>query len=190
MSVVTRIPKLRRQALRNRAFVEWRGQRYYLGPWGDEETELNHRKFVRENVLADVIKASDPEGVSEVRVRHLILRYLRLGTSHCCADERATLASIGGELVEFCGEVHVNHFGPSRLREFREHIVETGNRRSAKKGVFKAVSRGYVNTQIKRIRRMFRWGVEHELVPAAVLEGLRAVSPLKEGSPQDRKSVV
>ncbi|MEQ8637444.1 hypothetical protein [Gimesia maris] len=42
-------------------------------------------------------------------------------------------------------------------------------------------SRPYINRQVNRIRRMFRWGTENELVPPNVLHALCAVSPLKRG---------
>ena len=42
-------------------------------------------------------------------------------------------------------------------------------------------SRPYVNHQVNRVRRAFRWGVENELAPASVLHGLQAVAPLKRG---------
>jgi integrase len=43
------------------------------------------------------------------------------------------------------------------------------------------VTRRSINGRIGRIRRMFRWGTENELVPAGVYEALRAVTGLREG---------
>jgi integrase len=42
-------------------------------------------------------------------------------------------------------------------------------------------SRPYVNHQINRVRRLFRWAVVHEMVPASVLHGLQAVDGLRCG---------
>lgn len=42
-------------------------------------------------------------------------------------------------------------------------------------------SRGYINDQVDRIRRMFKWAVESELVPPTVYDGLRAVPGLRRG---------
>jgi integrase len=48
--------------------------------------------------------------------------------------------------------------------------------------------RNEVNKRTKRIRRVFKWGVENEMVPSQVLHGLQAVSPLKRGRSEARES--
>jgi integrase len=45
----------------------------------------------------------------------------------------------------------------------------------------RGLSRHHINKQIGRVRRIWRWGVEHELVAAGVLASLEAVAPLKRG---------
>jgi hypothetical protein len=42
-------------------------------------------------------------------------------------------------------------------------------------------SRSYVNKHMVRVRHVFRWGAENELVPASVYESLRAVPGRKRG---------
>jgi integrase len=42
-------------------------------------------------------------------------------------------------------------------------------------------SRNYVNSQVNRIKRMFKWAVAEELVPPAVSHGLSAVAGLRLG---------
>jgi integrase len=63
----------------------------------------------------------------------------------------------------------VDEFGPLCLQALRESMVELG------------WSRKYINKQISRVRRMFRWGVSHELVKAETYHALRAVEDLKKG---------
>ncbi len=60
-------------------------------------------------------------------------------------------------------------FGPLALKRVRDAMVSAG------------WSRGTVNQQVGRLRSVFRWGVEQEMLPPTVLEGLRALSPLKRG---------
>ncbi len=43
------------------------------------------------------------------------------------------------------------------------------------------LSRKTINDRINRIRRIFRWGVENDMVPPSVLHGLDAVAPLRKG---------
>jgi integrase len=49
-------------------------------------------------------------------------------------------------------------------------------------------SRGHINSQIKRVKRMFRWAVENELIPPAVHQGLCAVAGLKQGRSAARET--
>ena len=42
--------------------------------------------------------------------------------------------------------------------------------------------------EIQRLRRMFKWGVENEMVPSSILHGLQAVAALKRGRSEARES--
>jgi len=48
--------------------------------------------------------------------------------------------------------------------------------------------RNYVNAQTNRLRRLFKWAVENEMVPAAVIHGLQAVAGLRAGKSPARES--
>jgi integrase len=60
-------------------------------------------------------------------------------------------------------------FGPLALKAVRHKMVEAGYARST------------VNDSVHRIRRMFRWGVENELVAPSILQALEAVTALVKG---------
>ncbi len=49
-------------------------------------------------------------------------------------------------------------------------------------------SRKYINKAVDRIRRMFRWGVENELVPPSVKQKLEAVAGLRKGRSKARET--
>ena len=63
----------------------------------------------------------------------------------------------------------VTDFGPLALKAVRHKMVEAGYARST------------VNDSVHRIRRMFRWGVENELVTPSILQALEAVTALAKG---------
>ncbi len=74
------------------------------------------------------------------------------------------------KLVRACyGTTVVSEFGPLALKAIRQCMIDQN------------LSRQYVNAQIGRVKRMFKWGVAEELVPASVLHGLMAVSGLCRG---------
>ena len=63
----------------------------------------------------------------------------------------------------------VMNFGPKALKGLRAAMVEKG------------WARRYINKQISRVVRMFKWGVEEQLVPSHVWQALTAVEGLKKG---------
>ena len=79
-------------------------------------------------------------------------------------------------LMALYGCSAIAKFGPSSLKVVRQRMVESG------------LSRKVVNARINRIRRIFKWGVENELVEPRVLQVLQAVAPLKQGRTQARET--
>jgi integrase len=49
-------------------------------------------------------------------------------------------------------------------------------------------SRTYVNSQVDRLRRIFRWGASEQLVPVAAYEALRTVEGLRRGRAEAREA--
>jgi integrase len=60
-------------------------------------------------------------------------------------------------------------FSPLKLQAVRDAMVSKG------------WSRMYINSQVKRLRRIFRWAASVELLPAAIHQALASVDPLKRG---------
>jgi integrase len=67
-------------------------------------------------------------------------------------------------------------FGPKALKACRRQMIVKG------------WSRTYVNAQVDRIRRMFKWAVSEELLGAGVYESLRAVAGLRAGKTEARET--
>lgn len=67
------------------------------------------------------------------------------------------------------GELPAREFSPLKLKAVREEYVKAG------------WGRQYVNAQVSRVRRMFRWAVGEELIPESVWLALRSVTDLPPG---------
>jgi integrase len=82
-------------------------------------------------------------------------------------------------LRELFEDERVVDFGPVSLKTVRQAML------SAK------LSRRVINARVNRIRRVFKWGVENELVGPEILHALQAVAPLKKGrsSAPERREV-
>jgi integrase len=74
------------------------------------------------------------------------------------------------------GRSLVIDFGPLKLKAVREEMVT------------KDWCRKTVNDQIGRIKRMFKWAVENELIPPDLYHGLQAVGGLRAGRSSARES--
>src|SRR5262249_4683773 len=77
---------------------------------------------------------------------------------------------------ELYGATRAIDFGPLALKACRQRMIETD------------WSRSYTNAQVDRIRRMFRWAVAEELLPASAYENLRAVAGLRFGKTEARET--
>ena len=64
------------------------------------------------------------------------------------------------------------------LREVRDARINGDTHASPPR---KPWSRNYVNSQIHRLCRMFKWAASHEMIPADVFERLKTVPALRRG---------
>ena len=183
----TRIPKRRLHKPSGLAFVQIRGKRYYLGPYGSPKSQEEYHK-----VLAKLTGSPEAEAdalVADIRARHaltlneLLLSYWRHAQEYyATGDEAANMWPIVELLMDSYGTIEAAKFGPLALKSLRQKMIETPNSR----GMLN--TRTYINQQVNRIRRIFKWAVEEELVSATVLHALQAVSPLKYGRCPARES--
>lgn len=68
-----------------------------------------------------------------------------------------------------CSDLPAKDFGPTRLKEVRQLLINAGH------------CRKYINKNVDRIRRMFKWAVGEEMIPVEVHTALTTVPGLKRG---------
>ncbi len=83
--------------------------------------------------------------------------------------EALNCACAFAHLVGLAGDIDVDDICPRILKQTRSVMIESG------------LARTTINARVNRIRRVFRWAVEEELVDAGVLARLQAVRPLLAG---------
>jgi integrase len=79
-------------------------------------------------------------------------------------------------LLECFPSLPVDEFGPLRLKEVREVMID------------KKWCRNQINHRIGAIRRMFKWAVSEQFVSPIILHGLQAVTGLKRGRTRAKES--
>jgi len=174
-SVRRRIPKYCHHKARNLARVTIDGKDHYLGEYGSPESKQRYQELIAEwletqNAEVQVVRA-------DTRMCELMVAYLKHCQSYYRKDGELTREY--GCIKEALREVRklfeldqVDHFGPKSLKEVRTAMVALG------------WSRKYINKQVGRIVRMFKWGVGEQIVRSTTWQALTAVEGLKMGRTQ------
>jgi integrase len=170
----THLPKYRRQRTRygELAFVELNGKRHYLGQYNSPESKASYKRMLVEWTVGN----RQPIGpTDEIAVVELIARYWGHVQSYYRKPDGTQTSEVTSiqlamrPLKELYGPTSAASFGPLALKAVREKMVAKGWCRKS------------VNQNIGRIKRMFRWATENELIPPSIYQGLQAVSGLRMG---------
>ncbi len=155
-----------------------------LGKYDSPESRAEYARLLAELVVAPVPSAvaTPATRAKDITVNELLLGFWQFADGHY----RRADGSPTNELPQFAqtfrllrhlyGHTPASEFGPLALKAVREQMIAAG------------WSRKLINQRVGRIRRAFRWGVENELVPPAVLQALAAVPGLQAGRTAARET--
>lgn len=165
------LPKYRKHKASGQALVTLNGVNFYLGPHGTRASKIEYDRLIGEWLEGG---RRLPVSKDEITIVELISRYWHHARQYYVkngrpTDEQACIKAAVKPLRELYGRINVSDFGPLSLKAVRQRMVERGN------------SRKYVNKSVGRIKRMFKWGVENELVPVAGYQALMSVAGLMKG---------
>lgn len=171
-----RIPKLCRHKSTNRAYVTdpYHKKEVFLGQWGTVDAQSNYDTWVRKFLARRAEVSSGSPAGSSILVGTLILDYMGFAIGYYRKDGKVTseIDSLKAALKPVCdlfGRVPADSFGPGELKQVRQKMIDL------------KWARGTVNRHIQRVRRMFRWGVEQQLVRPETLASLQSVPDLRKG---------
>ncbi len=179
-----KIPAYRHHKPSGQARVRWQGREIYLGKFESPESRERYAELLTKIVVGATLdldaaarrsRISAPLSDNGLSINELCVLFLKHAEQHYRKDGKLTseydlLTLAIGPLKELFGMTPVEQFGPLALKAVREAMVAKG------------WTRGTVNAEVGRIRRIFRFAVENELLKdATVLQKLEAVSPLLAG---------
>ncbi len=162
------LPSYCRHKASRQAVVTLNGHDVYLGLHGTKLSRDNYDRVVAEWLAAGRCVPSPTGDAAAITVAELANGFRKspeFTTSSHQYDYRAIMTL----LVRLYGRTEVRAFGPIALKAIREKMIGEGWNRKT------------INSRIHMARRIFRWGVEHELIPPAVIQALEAVEALKAG---------
>jgi integrase len=170
--LLCRLPKYRKHRPSGQAVVTLDGRDHYLGPHGTAASRREYDRLVGEWQINGRRLPSD--GTDGLTITELAAAYWRFAQDYYVKRGRPTDEQDGIKVAlkflrQSYRDTRAADFGPLSLENVRAKLVDAGH------------SRGYVNQNVRRICRMFKWGVSKELVPVAVHQALATVVGLRSG---------
>jgi integrase len=173
------LPKYRKHRGSGQAVVTLNGHDYYLGPYGTKASRIEHDRLIAEWLAND----RNPLHVTsqDITIVELCLRYWKFAKGYYRKDGRCTGVTPGIKcalqyLKQWYGKTPAAELGPLALKAIRDRMIED------------SLSRTYINDHLDRIKRMFKWAVGEQLIPASTYEALRVVGGLRKGRTDARET--
>ena len=143
-----RLPKYRLHKAKQLAVVTIRGRDIYLGPYGSAASRQEYRRLMAEYFETGAVPRTDrARAISTIEV---VAAYLRFANGYYRKNGKVTREY--GLFVECCrflkplyGRRPAAEFGPLRSKVVRQKMIEADH------------SRKFINDNVDRIRRMFKW---------------------------------
>lgn len=178
------IPKYRLHKPTGLGVVRLSGRDIYLGRFGSPESKVRYQAVIADWLKGDAKVTPPRESVrlaKDLVIDELIVAYVEFAERYYVKNGAPTgeVANIKDALrlpSEHFGSRRVSSFDPSCLRAVREKMIVAG------------LCRNVINARVNRIRRMFKWGVEHQMVNASVLLSLQCIAPLRQGRSSARET--
>jgi integrase len=167
------VPSYRKHKSTGQAVVTLGGKDHYLGRYGTAASKAEYDRRISEWLAGGRQLLT---GGKDFTVNELMLAYLRHADKHYRNPDGQPTRQL--ELVrlamrplkELYGRTLAGEFGPLALKAVRQRMIDQGT-----------LCRLTINEHVAKIKRMFAWAVENELVPSSVFHGLQAVKGLQAG---------
>ena len=156
-----------------------------LKPIGSRYATTDHAVAVEcaKHLLAEHLFQRDIPMQGDVHtISDLVRAYMTFVKEYYMDSTGETTVEVGNiaytmkVLLDCFPALAVDEFGPLRLKEVREAMIE------------KDWCRTQINRRIGIIRRMFKWAVSEQIVSPVILHGLQAVAGLKRGRTRAKES--
>jgi integrase len=169
----TATPTYRKHRATGQAVVTLNGRDHYLGKYGTAASKAEYDRLIAEWLAGG---RQLPSRDNELTVNELILAYMRHADKHYRKPNGEPTRQL--ELVRLAmrplkdlyGRTLAAEFGPLALKAVRQCMIDRGT-----------LCRLTINEHVSKIKRLFAWGTENELVPSPVFHGLQAVKGLQAG---------
>ncbi len=176
------LPKYRKHRASGQAVVTLGGKDFYLGPHGSKTSIREYDRLIAEyTARGRVLQTDDALTIKELLlgyVRHARKHYRKHGVATGHFDSQKPTIRLFRDMY---GDLLATDFGPLKLKAFRLTLSKPREMRFGDRVEVRTATRRYVNNQVDIIKRIFRWALSEELVPADLVTALASVSGLQAG---------
>lgn len=179
------IPSYRKHSS-GQARVVINGHCYYLGQFGSKASKKRYDTLIAEWLASSRSKSFgvQPEALT---MSHLMLDYLRYCRRHFIKgrnSEHGRTKQVLRKVRKLYGDLPAAEFGPRQFKAVRQHLIDSTSERKRRKdddSPPKKLSRTYINAQMKRVARLFRWAASEGLLSADIYNSIRIIPALQRG---------
>lgn len=176
-----KLPKYRQNKASGRAVVTLNGQDHWLGKWDTPESREKYDRLIAQWLAngrqLPTALARKPADLTVVELLDVYWQHAQTYYRHpdgTPTDEQGCIAGAIKILNELYGTTAAADFGPLALDALRAHMIRLG------------WCRNYINAQIGRVRRIFKFAVSKELIDQSVYAAICTLAPLLAGRSQAR----
>jgi integrase len=172
----TPLPEYRKHAFKSIAVVTIDGVDFELGRYDSAASRNKYDRLVTEWIAnGRALPAS--EGSKTLTVKRLVATFRGFAKGYYRGStEAVNLEYSMKPLVDLYGSLPASEFGPLKLKAVRQKMIEAD------------ICRAEINKRMGRIKRIFRWATENELLSPTVFHGLQSVRGLARGRTEARES--
>lgn len=170
-----KVPSYRLHKVSGQGIVTLNGKDHYCGPYAEPESRAEYDRLIAVWLAGGRQMEGDQADRAPITINELIVRfwthaesYYRLPDGTLSREVEMYRLAVR-PLVHLFGETSCSEFGPLRLKTVRNHMVGLN------------WCRNHINHQISRLKSIFRWGTEEELVPGSVYHALLSLKGLRRG---------
>jgi integrase len=154
------------------------GRRFYLGPHGTKASKLQYDRIVCEYLSSGrSMSFGTPE--HQATIIELAADYLTYAKSYYGGgptSELHRIARVVRPLKELYGKTAAADFGTQQFKAVRQRLIDED------------CSRSFVNANMKRIVRMFRWAAGEGRISPTIPQSLAMIPSLRKGKTEARET--
>jgi integrase len=176
--LVRTLPQYRKHRASGQAVVTLNGRDHYLGPHGTKASRVEYDRLVIE-YLSSGRSPSFGAAQHDLTVVELAAEYLQHAKAYygtAKTSEYHRLLPVIRLLRELYGRFAAVEFGPLQFKAIRQRCIDSD------------WSRSYVNANMRRLVRMFRWAAAEGKITATIPQGLAMIPGLRRGRSEARET--